>query len=258
MTPFEWIAVAYFAALTLAAPRAARRVLDGGARRGLAWVAGAVALVILARFTMPWPVRAWMPHAYLVLGYWIPAAFVPAATNERFERWLAQGDVRLAFLTRVRLPEMLLELAYLCCYPLVPAAFFVVFVLGSAEDVEQFWIAVLTAGYVCYASLPWTAARPPRLAATGDSARRGVAKVNAEVLGRLSHQLVTFPSGHVAVSIAAAVAVAPVSTWAGGLIGVVAILIAVAAVAGRYHYALDVVLGLLAGVLVPVIAGRFF
>jgi membrane-associated phospholipid phosphatase len=67
------------------------------------------------------------------------------------------------------------------------------------------------------------------------------------VLARVSHQLTTFPSGHVAVSIAAALALIPVSVGAAVVSGVTAAMIAVAAVAGRYHYAVDVVLGALVG-----------
>jgi hypothetical protein len=88
MIPFEWLAVVYFAALGMVAPRSTRWP------RGLFYASAAIALIIVARFTLPWTARAWLAHAYLVFGYWIPAAFV-AATNYRFERWLALADSRL-------------------------------------------------------------------------------------------------------------------------------------------------------------------
>jgi hypothetical protein len=240
MTSFEWLAVAYFVALLAALPRAPRP------RRGALFVCGAIALVIVARFALSWDGRAWLAHAYLMLGYWIPAAFVPAVPNERFQRWLARTDVTRDWRVRGTGARHVLELAYLSCYPVVPAAFAVVFVLGSAEDVTWFWAAVLGAGYVCYITLPWIPARPPRLA-DAPSLPHAVAAMNAAVLGRLSHQLVTFPSGHVAVSVAAALGVWRVWHGAGVAFGAMAALIAIAAVAGRYHYLVDVVLGVVVG-----------
>lgn len=220
------------------------------------FVCGAIALVIVARFVLPWAVRAWLPHAYLLLGYWIPAAFVPAAPNERFQRWLERTDVTRGWSVRSAGVRLVLELAYLCCYPLVPTAFSVVFTCGSGDDTTSFWLAVLGAGYLCYGTLPWTNALPPRLLDAGSSAGpHAVATLNAAVLGRASHRLVTFPSGHVAVATAAALSVWRVWPEAGAAFGVIGLLIAVAAVAGRYHYAVDVVLGAVVGVFAWVITG---
>jgi membrane-associated phospholipid phosphatase len=246
MTPFEWLAVTYFIALLSAARPAPRP------RRGALFVGGAIALVIVARFALPWTARAWLAHAYLVLGYWIPAAFVPASPNERFERWLAHTDRYLTRAWPLSGTDDVLELAYLLCYPLVPAAFVSVLTVGTMEDIERFWVSVLGAGYACYVTLPWTAARPPRLL-NADPTRvpRALAAVNAMVLGRVGHQLVTFPSGHVAVSVAAAFAVGRVRPEMGAAFGVVALLIAIAAVAGRYHFVVDVLLGLLVGAVIP-------
>jgi membrane-associated phospholipid phosphatase len=126
-------------------------------------------------------------------------------------------------------------------------SFGVVWAGGTDEDVGRFWIAVLLAGFACYGTLPWTAAWPPRV--RSEQARRGLATINLHVLRRVSHGFNTFPSGHVAVAVAASLAVTAVSPAAGATAGLVAASIAVAAVAGRYHYLVDVILGLLVGVL---------
>jgi hypothetical protein len=236
MTPFEWLAVAYFILLPLAAAGNARP-------RGWFYAIGAILLVIVARLFLPWEARAWLPHAYLVLGYWIPAAFV-RAVNTKFESWLADADRRLGSwglgLGRVRATSFL-EVAYLLCYPLVPAAFVVVFALGTPRDITRFWMAVLLAGYACYGSLPWTAARPPRLVSAPEPIF--FARVNAGVLGRVSHNMNTFPSGHVAVALAASLVVCSVSSaWGAGFLAVSGA-VAVAAVRGRYHYLVDVLVG---------------
>jgi membrane-associated phospholipid phosphatase len=251
MTSFESLALIYFVALAIAGARSGRT-------RAFVYVGCAMLLVIVARFLASWELRAWMPHAYLVLGYWIPASFTPARLNEPFEQWLRRADARL----KSRMPMTksqgvgsrklgfaILELAYLFCYPMVPAAFTVAFVRGDRRDVERFWLAVLLAGYACYGTLPWTAARPPRIAVRDEHARRGVARFNAGLLGRVSHNLNTFPSGHVAVALAATLVVWPISMAWGAAFVMMTVAIAVAAVAGRYHYLVDILGGLVVGVL---------
>jgi membrane-associated phospholipid phosphatase len=53
----------------------------------------------------------------------------------------------------------------------------------------------------------------------------------------------------VAVSVAASLAVASVWPAAGATVGLMAASIAAAAIVGRYHYVVDVILGLLIGIL---------
>lgn len=249
MLPFEWLASAYFAGLLVATPWTA-----AARHRRLVVMLSCAALVLLigigAPRTSAW-LRAWLPHAYLVLGYWMPALLVPPPSRAtRFEQWLLRTDEAV----RPRLPRIpgwlvpLVELAYLVCYPLVPVSFVIVWVGGDAADVRRFWIAVLAAGYACYGSLPWLVSRPPRLAtpsAIGPPAGLGAA--NALVLRRASHQLNTFPSGHVAVACAAAGVVTTVSVEAGLGVGAVAAAIGVGATIGRYHYVIDVALGAVVG-----------
>ena len=244
MLVHEWLAVVYFAALGIAAP-----LTHAAWSRRLAVCTGAAAtaaLIVVMAFAAGDALRAWVPHVYLVVGYWMPAllARLPADPT-RFEHWRSRSDGML----RPRLWGMpaplvhLTELAYLVCYLLVPASFAVVWRSGPTADENRFWIAVLIAGYSCYASLPWLVSRPPRHAARTPHVARHVAAVNVFVLRRVSHELNTFPSGHVAVSLAAAAAAAPVSPLAGVLVGGTALAVAAGAVAGRYHYVIDVVLG---------------
>lgn len=241
MTPYEALAAAYFVSFAiagLAAPAPLRR------RAAVTAASVAMAALVAATSFAGDALRAWAPHVYLVAGYWLPGALArrpPHAT--RFERWLASTDLRLRP-AHVAVPPLLrqvIELAYLICYPLVPVSFALVWSRGAPEDVNRFWLAVLAAGYACYASLPWLVSRPPRLVHPPDA--HWIAAVNVRVLGRVSHELNTFPSGHVAVSLTAAAGVAPVSTPAGAAVLVVATAVAAGAAVGRYHYVLDVLLG---------------
>ena len=65
----------------------------------------------------------------------------------------------------------------------------------------------------------------------------------------MSHRLNTFPSGHVAVSVASALRLWSVSPAAAMVVGAIACGVAIGAVTGRYHYVVDVLAGAVVGVL---------
>ena len=71
--------------------------------------------------------------------------------------------------------------------------------------------------------------------------------LNLVVLRHASVQVNTFPSGHALVAIAGVLAVISVHTGVGLVLAVIAFSIAVATVLGRYHYAVDSILGILLG-----------
>ena len=257
MSAYELLAVAYFCA-TLAVTSVSG--WPGRTPAAAASVA-AIGLVLLAAWQAPSGLREWAPHLYLLSGYWIPGLMVAAARHgaasrtTRFERWLTGTDQAI----RPRLPALprtllnLTELAYLLCSPLVPISFAIVWWLGTSADVSRFWLSVLGSGYVCYGTLPWLLSRPPRSHAGEHIERSGVRALNVFVLSRLSHEWNTFPSGHVAVSFAAAASLARVSPEAGAAIGLAAAGVATGAVVGRYHYAVDVAAGILVAAAVAMV-----
>jgi hypothetical protein len=245
MLPFEALVIGYLAFFVVAAPfaRAARRKQ---VRTALGAALLAVAVYMVAS-VFPLEVRLWLPFLYIPLGYWIPVALVPSTRGGAFEAWLRRTDqaVRDEIGITPRWLTAWLELGYLACFPAVPIAFAVVWTAGSHGDVARYWLAVLTSGYACYITLPWLVSRPPRLV-DGDAA--GVAlttlgSLNRFVLGRVSHSLNTFPSGHVAVTVAAAIVAGKIWPASGVVLGAVAAAVALGAFAGRYHYFADVVLG---------------
>jgi len=251
---FESLALGYFMVLAAAAWTS-----RGG--RGRVWRAAAASLlmasiVALAAARLPMTVRAWLGHLYLATGYWIPALAARGGHYGRFERWLVSADA--AWQHRlVLVPRWLAhigELAYLLCYPFVPAAFASIWLAGTVADIDRFWVAVLIAGFSCYVSLPWLAARPPRLLPPDGPAQETVARLNAAILARVSHGLITFPSGHVAVSAAAALSLLPVSPLLGLVFTCIAAGIALGAATGRYHYVVDVMTGIAVGLLAPLAA----
>lgn len=206
--------------------------------------------------TLPVTVRLWLPFLYIPLGYWIPVPLVPSDRGGAFETWLRRSDHALRDLAGA-LPRWLayiVEIGYLTCFPLIPVAFSVVWIGGTSADATRFWTAVLLAGYSCYITLPWLVSRPPRLieSLVVSAAPTGVSRANVFVLGQVSHHLNTFPSGHVAVSMAAAISAAAVSPVAGVVLGTFATGVALGAIAGRYHYIVDVLLGVGVGILAAV------
>jgi membrane-associated phospholipid phosphatase len=195
--------------------------------------------------------RDGLPLAYLVLGYWLPAHLVEC-TDPKLEEMLLEFDHRLfgagglaRFAKRApRLVIELLELAYLLCYPVLPLGFIWLVLGGFPEEGDRFWTAVLLAGFCCYGPLPWFATRPPRaIDETPPSSRSSIRALNLHVLDRASIQLNTFPSGHTAASLAAALVVRAHLWFAGDVLVAIALGIAVGSVVGRYHYVADAIAG---------------
>jgi hypothetical protein len=249
LSTFEIIAAAYFMVIGLLCPFAGAPPRRAGAVSATAFVLAAS--VVAIAHVVGTGARAWIPHAYLVAGYWLPALVV-TARPAAFETWLLKTERAWRTLPTaartLRVRDQVAELAYLCCYPLVPAAFIVIYMYGSTGDVNRFWTAVLTAGFACYVSLPWVISRPPRRLEDAASPVSAMRSINVRLLDRFSHGWNTFPSGHVAIAIAAALSTMSVSPRAGSAFLLVAIGVFVGAVSGRYHYAVDAVAGTVVGV----------
>lgn len=148
----------------------------------------------------------------------------------------------------------LLEMAYLSCYPLVPVAVLTVYAAGLRGKIGGFWLVLLIATYLCYAITPLVPALPPRALAEGGTSTSGQPsagrKVNRWILSHGSIHAISFPSAHVASAFAIALVLLYYSHWIGAIFLVIAILISLGAVIGRYHYAADVLAGALVAVIV--------
>jgi hypothetical protein len=251
----EWIALTYFIYLFGMALRVGPGYARADGRRRVLATAPIMATAIVA---LPFQtgliatiVRDWIPLIYLLFGYWLPAYLV-TRWNPRLERVLLEVDRRLFGANGLptfadRAPRYLveyLEAAYLFCYPLVPIGFAWLLIAGYRQGVDRFWTAVLLASFVCYGLLPWLPTRTPRAIEPAPSrVRSSIRTLNLLILNRTSVQLNTFPSGHVAASLATALAVGAYLPFAGLVLGFMALGIALGSVAGRYHYAADAISG---------------
>lgn len=247
----EWIALGFF--LYLAAAALLMRLPADRKRRVLTratLVSAFILAVAVLSGSAAVHARDWLPLAYLLLGYWLPARLV-TCTNPRLEGMLLKFDRRLfgasglaRFANRApRLLLELLELAYLFCYPVVPLGFIWLVLGGFPEEGDRFWTAVLLAGFCCYGLLPWLPARAPRAIEETLPIRSSIRGLNLRILNHASVQLNTFPSGHTAAAFAAALAVGAHLSPAGAVLGVIALGVAIGSVVGRYHYAADAITG---------------
>ena len=215
-----------------------------------------VAVQFLPRFLAPLSasvVRDWLPAPILLMAYWQVGQFF-TKPNEKLQTKLQRFDERLFEVFR-RLPwpsrargwiRTYLELAYLLCYLLVPFGLGLLYLMHMRRYAEEFWAVVLPPTYLCYGMVPLLPTLPPRALAGESSLSLPSTKLrvlNLWVLRHASIQANTFPSAHVAASVAVALELLRRAPWAGAAYLWVAISIALGAVAGRYHYAADAILG---------------
>jgi len=212
----------------------------------------AVVLIALARLaafvlnpTTESILRDWLPVPLTLIPYWQTGQFF-LGPNAHLQAWLLASDRRIFRLAgRSRTPAWIrlsIEWAYALCYPLVPLGLVVLYVAGLRRYADTFWFVVLIPTYICYALTPFFPALPPRDLESGP--RRSKSRVfNLWILQYGSIHAISFPSAHVASALAVALVLRHYLPIAGYIAIFVAFWIAVAAVVGRYHYALDVVLG---------------
>lgn len=187
-----------------------------------------------------------LPPLVLLLGYWTSGALFTAPSTVAEERLLAIDralGIRSVAATLPRPIAELLEFSYACVYPLIPVALVIHLTVTPAEGADRFWAVILTTDYVCFGMLPWIQTRPPRTLEPGDPWKARFRRVNLQLLGRASIGVNTFPSGHAAEAVAAALLVlqAPTPIVAG--MSAVAAAITAGAVLGRYHFAADAMTG---------------
>jgi membrane-associated phospholipid phosphatase len=145
-----------------------------------------------------------------------------------------------------------MEWAYMMCYSIVPLGLGVLYAAGVRRNASTFWFLVLVPTYLCYAITPFVPALPPRSLghqAAGPEPNR-LRVMNLWILSRTSIQAISFPSAHVASSLAVSLVLLWAVPVAGAVFLVVTFWIAVAAVGGGYHYAVDVLLGAVVALLI--------
>ncbi|HEY1212671.1 MAG TPA: phosphatase PAP2 family protein, partial [Bryobacteraceae bacterium] len=144
-----------------------------------------------------------------------------------------------------RFAHLSMEWAYMLCYPLPLLGLATLYAAGLSREADSFWAFVLLPTYLCYAITPFVPAMPPRfLESEHRESQATKSKIfNLWIQKHGSIHAISFPSAHVAASLAISLFLLHKVPAAGVFFLVISFWIAVAAVVERYHYAVDVVLG---------------
>ena len=262
MRSSEWLSLSDFRALTALAwlrPLPASRRLQISA----IGVAMGVAILRLPRFG-PGLVRDWCgPMALVLAGYYLSGRFF-VSPSTAFEHWLMSWDLRLLgdpTKRFARWPGPLLaylEIVYMGCFLLPPAGFAALVLTGRAGLADRYWTMVMGAEFGAFASLSLIQSRPPwlieRRAVLPD---RAIHRLASQMVEHFTIRANTFPSGHVAGSLAVAFALLGPMPWVGIAMLFLAGTISVACIVGRYHYVVDGVAGAALALFVWAIVFRF-
>ena len=255
MRTSEWVTVVYFVYLLVLAwtrqlPTTRRWRVTSGALVVFTILAGAVRW---APTTVP-ALRDWVPLLYVLIGYWASGLFFIAPMHG-VETRLASIDQRLFSALHMarwsaRTPRAILEYleaVYFATPAFLPAGLAALLVAGRGDVVDRYWTTVMAAEFGAYGMLPWVQTRSPReLESAGVMDRRAVMwhTINRRVTLPMSIGVNTFPSGHASGSLAVALVVLTGAPAAGFILLLLALSVAVASVVGRYHYTVDVLLGI--------------
>jgi hypothetical protein len=262
----EWLPLGYFTYLLVVS--AVLRVRRPAFNR-IAIVAAGCALPIAALAGVPGGsrvtsvVRDWLPGLYLLLAYWASGQAY-RGPDLVLEEKLAHGDARLFRALGpliLRVPRVLLEgleFAYLLCYPMIPAGLAVLYVCGRRVTADTYWTLVFLPTFAAYAVLPFAGSRPPRALGLDmwiEKRRVVLRRLNQVILRHGSIQVNTCPSAHATAATAAALFLVTTAGWPGVPFVPLVVGIAAGAIVGRYHYAFDVVAGVLLALAARVLAG---
>lgn len=255
MRSSEWVSFLYFLYLAtvcwLRPLPASRRALVTGV--SLALVGGILATALYA----PQTIRDWAPLVYIGFGYYLTGRLF-VKPSKRLEAWLLAWDRRLFDDPTTRFAGWpgwfvaYLDIVYTFCFLLLPGGFAALVATGHAGLADHYWTTVVAADLLAFAPLSVFQTRPPWMLEDHPPvlAARSAHRLASFMVQNATIRVNTFPSGHVAVSIAVAFGVFSALPVTGIVLLVLAASTAIACVVGRYHYAVDVVAGAALGVLV--------
>jgi len=246
--------------------------LGGSLSRGIPRVAGiaprtwlltlavAASLLILSRIhgKRGRLLRDFAPLAFTLFAYREMDWFTPAVRDHHLERaWIVwdrwaldQHHLRAVIEGAGALIPSGLEVCYLLVYGIAPVSLALLFLSGRRDHVSRFWMAYLAGTLGAYALFPYFPSEPPRIVFSGADLPHIATvfrRVNLWILGGYAIHSSVFPSAHVSSAFSAAwalFATIPKRPWIGSGMTLYAILVAIATVYGRYHYAADALAGL--------------
>ena len=235
------------------------------ARRAVITSVSAALVVVIRLVSRDAPpfARDWAPFLYVSVAYYLTGHLF-VAPSTRLEAWLLKwdhrwfGDPTTHFAPWPWWLIAYLDVIYTLCFLLLPGGFAALAWTGHSMRANRYWTLVLAADLGAFAPLsvfqtrpPWAIEKPAVLAASRLHA------LASRVVKSATTGVNTFPSGHVAVTIAVACGVFPSLPAAGAVLFLCAASIAVACVVGRYHYTVDVLAGAALGLGVCALSAAF-
>ena len=201
-------------------------------------------------------VRDWLPLGFTLLAFREMELFVPSRFDHHLEsRWIQWDDLILrewhfrALIEGLgRFMPLVLESSYLLVYGIGFFCIALPYFEHRREQVDRFLTVYLTGTLLAYAFFPYFPSEPPRILFPDlfrPAIRGGIRSLNLWLLNTATIHVGVFPSAHVSSAFSAAwffLVYARRSTWGLGLLAY-AIVVSVATVYGRYHYAADVFAG---------------
>jgi membrane-associated phospholipid phosphatase len=202
-------------------------------------------------------VRDWFMIPMILLAYremgWMALEFKPG----RFEHYWVQWDRWLLYDLELKagieifgpvLPN-LLELSYLLVYAVPAIAVGWFYWCGARERLDDFLSVLLFSTLTAYALYPWFPSDPPRVVFPGadEPLSNLLRRFNLAIVGNYGIHTSVFPSGHSAAAFGSAFGLLrylPERPWIARRQMTLAVLIGIATVYGRYHYAIDTIAGL--------------
>ena len=178
----------------------------------------------------------------------------PSTPQERALRWLDDRlDIRAISRRTPQLVAEVLEAAYAGVYLLIPLALLIYLRYSTSPDPGTFWSVVLITDFVCFGVLPWVQTRPPRALEDAEPWASSLRRFNLRLLGATSIQVNTFPSGHAAEGLAAALLVLAAPAGIASAMLIAGLAVSAGAVLGRYHYLVDALAGWVVAIVVYVL-----
>ena len=254
----EWVLIAHFGfAAVRAAPRACWTwfvVVALFAAAGSAALAFQESRTGRRAFAIA---RDWFPLPFLLIGYWSVDWFRNGRVTNGFQdSWvvldrflLRECGVKAAIEILGPVLPFTLELCYSLLYPLPGLALVFLYLGGRRKDAPLFLLVLLLASFTSDTLMPMFPSTDPRLRFPGEDLPSWLTPTRALNLGLLENldiRLSVFPSGHVTVGFATAFGILlawPERKRLGAVSVLIACVVSVAAVYGRYHYVVDVLSG---------------
>ncbi len=202
--------------------------------------------------------RDWMPLGLIILAYKEMGWFAPAShTNELEAGWIVWDRVllddwgfRAAVESLGAFGPSILEISYALVYAVGSFSVAVFYIFGKRSRLDTFLLPFVLGTVLAYAFYPFVPSEPPRTVFPGQDLP-GIETVfrrfNLWLLSGGGIHTSVFPSGHVAHAFAAGwgmLRALPEHKWVGRSLLALAVLILMATVYGRYHYAVDSIAGL--------------